>query len=52
MIAAAVAPRDALNINRQIFIASGYDVAELVDLSGCVRRCLDLDPAANAIENF
>ncbi len=52
MIAAAVAACDALDMRRHAVIALGYEFAEPVDLSGCVRWRLDLDPAANAVENL
>jgi hypothetical protein len=52
MIAAAVAPRDAFDACGQTVIALRYEVAELVDLCGGFRRRLDLDPAADAVEDF
>src|SRR5262249_20344520 len=51
MIAAAVASRDTLNTRRQAGIALGYQLAKLVDLCRCFRRRLDLDPAADAVED-
>ena len=51
MIAAAVVSRDALERGRQIAIAVGDQVGELVDLFGRFRRRLDLDPAADAVED-
>ena len=44
-------PGDALDRRRQIAIAVGDQVAELVDLLGRFGRRLDLDPAADAVED-
>src|SRR5215475_2826896 len=52
MVAATVAPRDTLDLRRQAGIALGYQVAEPVDVRGRFGRRLDLDPTANAGENF
>src|SRR5260370_42653483 len=51
MIAAAAMTRDALDGDRQVAIALGDDAHELVHLLGRLRRCFDLDPAANAAED-
>jgi len=51
MIAAAVTPGDALDRRRQVGIAGRDEVSELVDLGRSLGRRLDLDPAADAVEN-
>jgi hypothetical protein len=44
-------PGDAFDGRRQAAIALGDEVGELVDLPGRFGRGLDLDPAADAIED-
>ena len=51
MVAAAVAPGDALDRDRQIAVAIGDDVGELVHLCRHFGRRLDLDPSADAVED-
>ena len=51
MVAAAVFSRDPFDGRRQVAIAGGDEVGELVDLFGRFRRRLDLDPAADAVED-
>ena len=52
MVAAAVASGDALDRDGQIAITLGDDIGELVDLRRHFGRRLDLDPAADAVEDF
>ena len=51
MIAASVFSGDPLHRRRQAAIALGDEVGELVDLFGRLGRGLDLDPAADAVED-
>jgi hypothetical protein len=51
MIAASVFSRDTLDGRRQVAIALRDEVDELVDLFGRLGRRLDLDPAADAVED-
>ena len=52
MIAASVLSGDPLDGGRQAAIALGDEVGELVDLFGRFGRRLDLDPTADALEDF
>ena len=51
MIAAAVCPATRSTVGRQVAIALGDEVGELVDLLGRLGRGLDFDPAADALED-
>ena len=51
MIAAAGTPGDPLHGGGQAAIAFSNQINQLVDLPGCFGRGLDLDPAADALED-
>src|SRR5665647_101587 len=51
MIAAAGVSGDALDRGRQVAIAVRDQVRQSVDLRGRFGRCLDLNPAADAVED-